>query len=97
MDDARSSAEEKPKEAMMAYEYRMIQVPPTIVVKEKEYRGQEAAYYLQSIVNEQAAQGWEFYRVDTIGVASKPGCLAGLFGVKEALREYYVVTFRRQE
>ena len=44
----------------MAYEYKMIQVPPTIVVKEKEHRGQEAAYFLQAIVNEQAAQGWEF-------------------------------------
>jgi hypothetical protein len=81
----------------MAYEYKMIQVPPTIVVKEKEYRGQEAAYYLQSIVNEQAAQGWEFQRVDTVGVVTKPGCLGALLGSKETLREYYVVTFRREK
>lgn len=79
----------------MAYEYKMVQVPPTIVVKESEYRGQEAAYYLQSIVNELATEGWEFYRVDTIGVVTKPGCLGALLGQKETLREYYVVTFRR--
>lgn len=78
----------------MTYEYKMMQVPPTIVVKEKGWRGQEAAYYLESLVNEQAAKGWEFYRVDAVGVAIKPGCLAGLLGVKETLREYYVVTFR---
>lgn len=79
----------------MACEYKMIQVPPTIVVKQKEYAGNEAAYYLQSIANEQAAQGWEFYRVDTIGVVVQPGCLASLFGAQRTLTEYYVVTFRR--
>lgn len=80
----------------MVYEYKMVQVPPTIVVKERQLRGQEAAYYLESIVREQAANGWEFYRVDTIGVVTKPGCLGGLLGAKEVLREYYVVTFRRE-
>jgi hypothetical protein len=54
----------------MAYEYKMIQVPPTIVVKAKEERGNEAAYYLQFLANEQAAQGWDFYRVDTVGVVA---------------------------
>lgn len=80
----------------MAYEYKMIQIPPTIVVKEKEQRGNEAAYYLQSIANEQAVQGWEFYRVDTVGVVTKPGCLGALSGAKQSLVEYYVVTFRRE-
>lgn len=80
----------------MGYEYKMIQAPSTIEVEEKERRGNEAAYYLQSLANEQAAQGWEFYRVDTVGVVSKPGCLASLFGAKETFYEYYVVTFRRE-
>ena len=79
----------------MAYEYKMIQIPPTIVVKAKEQQGNEAAYYLQSLANEQAAGGWEFYRVDTVGVVTKPGCLASLVGAKQTLIEYYVVTFRR--
>ena len=80
----------------MAYQYMMRQIPPTIVVKQKEYQGNEAAYYLQTIANEQAMQGWEFYRVDTIGVVTQPGCLASLLGAKQTMVEYYVVTFRRQ-
>ncbi|MDT4966579.1 MAG: hypothetical protein QOJ64_1316 [Acidobacteriota bacterium] len=79
----------------MGYEYKMIQIPPTITVKAKEYRGNEAAFYLESITNEQASQGWEFYRVDTVGVLTEPGCLGALFGGKQAAIEYYVVTFRR--
>jgi len=79
----------------MAYEYKMIQVPPNIAVKAKEVKGNEAAYYLQSLANGQAADGWEFYRVDTVGVVAQPGCLASLFGAKQVLTEYYVVTFRR--
>jgi hypothetical protein len=79
----------------MTYEYRMIQIPPAISIKAKDVRGNEAAYYLQSIANEQAAQGWEFYRVDTIGIVTQPGCLASLLGAKQTVIEYYVVTFRR--
>ena len=52
----------------MAIKYKMIQVPPTISVKEKEHKGTEAAVYLESVVNQMAAQGWQFYRVDSIGV-----------------------------
>ncbi len=79
----------------MTYQYKMQQVPPAIVVKQKEYKGNEAAYYLQSIANEQAAQGWEFYRVDTVGVVTNPGCLAALLGAKQTHIEYYVITFRK--
>ncbi len=79
----------------MSYEYRMIQIPPSISVPAKEWRGQEAAFYLQSIANEQTAQGWEFYRVDRVGVVVQPGCLAALFGARQSLIEYFVVTFRR--
>lgn len=80
----------------MAYQYMMRQIPPTIVVKQKEHHGNEAAYYLQMIANEQGSQGWEFYRVDTIGVVTQPGCLAMMLGAKQTHIEYYVVTFRRQ-
>lgn len=81
----------------MFYEYKMVQVPPTISVKEKEHQGNEAAYYLQSITNHWAAQGWEFYRVDSVGVVTKPGCLASLLGAKQTLTEYFVITFRKSK
>lgn len=80
----------------MAWEYKMVQIPPTIVIKEKGAKGNEAALYLQNLVNEMAGlAGWEFYRVDEVGVITRPGCLAALFGAKEAVFHYYVVTFRK--
>ncbi|MEK6336592.1 MAG: DUF4177 domain-containing protein [Acidobacteriota bacterium] len=72
----------------------MVQIPPSITVKQSI--GNEAARYLQRIVNEEANQGWEFIRVDTIGVNTPPGCLAGFFGGQAMTRNYYVVTFRRE-
>jgi len=79
----------------MHYEYRMLQVPPTISIKMKEAKGQEAAVYLQTIVRENAQDGWEFFRVDTIGVQVKPGCLGSMFGASTATVTSYVITFRR--
>ena len=52
--------------------------------------------YIYNLVDEQSKQGWEFYRVDTIGVVSKPGCLGSLLGAKETGISYYVATFRKQ-
>ncbi len=79
----------------MKYEYQMVQIPQAIVVKEKEYQGREAAHYLEELANRFAEKDWEFWRVDTIGVLIKPGCLAGLFGKAIEEQHYYVVTFRR--
>jgi hypothetical protein len=79
----------------MPYEYKMMQVPPAIQVKAKDQRGNEAAAYLQEIATSQTKEGWEFYRVDTIGVVVQPGCLGALLGAQRTMTEYYVVTFRR--
>lgn len=78
----------------MTYEYKMVQIPRNIAVRGAP-AGQEAAWYLQDIVNTMAKDGWEFYRVDTVGVIIQPGCLGQLFGQKETQTFYYVVTFRR--
>ena len=78
------------------YQYKMVQIPPNIAIKSKA-RGNEAAAHLEEIINTQAQEGWEFYRVDTIGVKVEPGCLAGLFGQKEAVNTYYVITLRKQQ
>lgn len=45
----------------MAYTYKMIQVPPTISVKQKDYQGREAASYLESVVNQQAGDDRQFF------------------------------------
>lgn len=87
----------------MAYQYRMVQTPRSISVTGAE-EGNEAARYLESLVNGQVQEGWEFFRVDSIGVEVRPGCLAGLLhtltqgilGSGITHDTYYVVTFRRE-
>jgi hypothetical protein len=81
---------------MMAYKYTMVQLAPSITVEAGKEQGDEAAKYLESIVNDYAKVGWEFYRIDTIGVISKSGCFGGLFGANTTATEYYVATFRAQ-
>jgi len=76
------------------FEYKMVQIPPTIVVREA--KGQEAAVYLDEVVNSQARQGWDFYRVDQIGVQVASGCLTALLGAKAETVFHYVITFRRK-
>jgi len=78
----------------MAYRYKMLQFPPSIVVKGAA-KGQEAAAYLEQLANHHAADGWEFYRVDTVGVITEPGCLAALLGAKQSVIDYYVMTLRK--
>lgn len=73
----------------------MVQVPPTIEVAANEHKGNEAAVYLQGVVNTHAQYGWEYYRVDSIGVNVKPGCLGMLFGQKDSAKIYHVITFRK--
>jgi hypothetical protein len=75
--------------------YKMVQIPPAISVQAKVHTGNEAAAYLESVVNELAAQGWEFLRVDAIGVQVQPGCLMSLLGQRTTETTYYVITFRR--
>jgi len=80
----------------MKYEYQMVQVPPNVTVEAKKHKGNEAAAYLQEVVNIHAKDGWEFYRIDTIGVETTPGCLDGLLGKKAELLRYHVISFRRE-
>lgn len=79
----------------MKYTYKMVQIPPNIEVAAKTHKGSEAAYYLERVVNQYAEEGWEFQRIDSIGVKTTPGCLGGLFGQKDDFSQYHVITFRR--
>jgi hypothetical protein len=81
--------------------YKMVQIPPNVVLAAKGMMGkapdtsQAAAAYLETTVNQMASQGWEFHRIDPIGVGSKPGCLLGLIGFKATIETFYVITFRK--
>jgi len=76
------------------YVYRMVQIPPNIEVEAGKVEGNEAANYLNELVAKMGFEGWEFYRIDTVGVVERPGCLAGLLGAASTHTVYYVVTFR---
>ena len=75
------------------YIYKMVQLPQTYVVKKDTE--QAIANELNDRVNHFARNGWEFYRIDSVGVAVKPGCLASLLGTRSTMTYYNVVTFRR--
>ena len=71
-------------------EYKMVQLPPNIRLQTSTQRGNEAAEYLQTVANKHAADGWEFFRIDTIGVTVPPGCLMGLLGQSSTTRNVTV-------
>lgn len=77
------------------YHYKMVQVPPNIKIQASKQKGNEAAIYLQTIANEYGDDGWEFYRIDSIGVQVSAGCFDALMGRKASNVSYYVITFRK--
>jgi hypothetical protein len=77
------------------YEYAMVPVPPAFAARGSDGGGEEgAARWLQSLANRQAEQGWEFYRVDTLASATRPGRFGALSG-GERTGGGCVATFRR--
>lgn len=83
---------------LIRYVYKMVQIPPQITFHQDEdepLKGNEAAVYLEGVVNKYALEGWEFFRVDTVGVKVMPGCLGLLLGKREETILYYVVSFRK--
>jgi hypothetical protein len=84
--------------------YKMVQIPPNISLAAKTMTGrapdpsQAAAQYLESAVNNMAKDGWNFERVDQIGVTTRPGCLAGGLGSSATQHlTYYVITFSKEQ
>ncbi|WP_306455849.1 DUF4177 domain-containing protein [Serratia fonticola] len=80
------------EEGHTMYKYKMVQVPPTITIAAKDNRSGIAAEYLENVVNEWAYQGWEFYRIDVIGIEET----SGIFGKKTDYTHYYVISFRKE-
>lgn len=78
----------------MPYEYKMKQLPPSIQANNRNEMQTIAANLLQTLVDEYAVDGWEFFRVDQFLVVEPIGCSNS---GKEARVPYYVVTFRRDK
>ena len=76
------------------YKYKMVQIPPNVIVNAKKVsKDSAAAVYLENVVNEMAQDGWEFQRIDSIGVQEQPGCGRGK---QVGPVNYYVITFRQE-
>jgi hypothetical protein len=50
---------------------------------------------LQGVINHYVQQGYEFYRIDKVGVQVTPGCMASLFGASVSSITFDQVIFRR--
>lgn len=77
------------------YDFKMIQLPQTFVLQKDT--GKEIAVYLEKLSQDMGTQGWQFYRIDQVGVAVSPGCLGAMTGVKQTMTYYNVVTFRKEK
>lgn len=80
----------------MKYEYKAVQVPQLIAAKDKKHHGKEAEIFMQAALSEHAADGWEYFRIEKIGVIERVGAWDSLFGKKGHAQEQSVLTFRRQ-
>lgn len=61
---------------MEVYEYHCVAGPTVISVK-SENEKKEAVKAFQDIINQQAAQGWEYVGIDEFRTSEAPGCLQG--------------------
>ena len=50
---------------------------------------------LGALINQYAAQGWEFTAFNDVNIEIKPGCLASLLGRKTEFMPFDQVVFRR--
>lgn len=82
---------------MVQYEYKMVQVPRDLAARIGDVDKGAGAVYMQKAVDEGVAGGWEFYRVDTLTITEKPGCLQSLLGQKEVLHALNIICFRREK
>jgi hypothetical protein len=78
-----------------AYEYYMVQIPAHFSAQEGQVQGQEIAAYVQEWANKLAAQGWEFYRIDSMSMTVNPGC--AFFSSGPQFIQYSIMTFRRMK
>jgi hypothetical protein len=81
--------------AIMRYHYKWYRCrPPSVSSRNSTREGKLPPISKRSSANGRKT-GWEFYRVDSIGVQIQAGCLAALFGQGPQQRTYYVYYFPR--
>jgi hypothetical protein len=75
------------------YDYRV--VPLSITTESVGSEAHVAAERVGRVVAQMAAEGWDFYRIDAVGVEVRPGCLGAILGQTSAERSCSLAIFRR--
>lgn len=78
---------------MSEYEYKV--VPFTGSVKSSASNS-EVSSQLETVIEREATDGWEFYQLNNVNVEVKPGCLGSLLGGQVSYQQIDQVIFRRE-
>ncbi len=77
---------------MANYHYK---VAPFMGVVESGQKASDVANQLEHIINQHAAQGWEFHQLNEVSIEVKPGCLGKLLGRESDYTRYDQLIFRK--
>ncbi len=76
----------------MAYQYRVV---PFMGRMKGSGSANDVSKQLESVINTETRDGWEFLQLGSVDIQVSPGCLASLFGSKVSYMSYDQVIFRR--
>lgn len=76
----------------MSYQYKVV---PFIGRIKGSQSAADVAPQLESIINQHAGQGWEFYQLNNVNIEVQPGCIAGLLGSKVSYVQFDQLIFRK--
>jgi hypothetical protein len=78
---------------MTNFQYKVV---PFIGKIKANGNAQEVATQLQTAINQNTTDGWDFHSFNDVNIEVQPGCLAGLFGAKTAYVQFDQLVFKRE-
>lgn len=72
-------------------------LPPTVLVANNDKEKADVVRLFGDLINRECNDGWEYYSLETIAVAVKPGCLGVLTGAKQTETLFNMLVFRKQQ
>ena len=78
------------------YIYKTVPAP-TVLIANNDREKANVVNVFGELINQECTDGWEFYSLEAIAVAVKPGCLAVLGGGKQSETIFNMLVFRKQK
>jgi hypothetical protein len=75
--------------------YKCICLPEHVFSAKKGHHHNQTLNAYQTVLNEEAANGWILDHIDTVTSTIRPGCLGFLFGRKAETITYKVLIFKK--